>query len=359
MEASPVVGGADRIERSPDSMLRVGPGTFRMVGGGVFGEPGGMTEPTAEQTTMKRLERSRSDRMLAGVCGGLARTFGIHPAFYRVGFVVLTLIGGAGILIYLAAALVIPDEAKQDSIAAEILRDARDRPWPLVGLGLVATAVVVLLSRVTLWPRGDAAWILLLIAGLAIVVSTRRRALSPPPAVTAPPEVSEAETTAVMPSPAAVSEPARRGWGAGRIFLVTLGSLVALLLIAVATFLAIFPVHLSHGVGNQAFTPAGISDLRRTYRLGVGDLKIDLRNVRLPVGETPLKARVDIGDLVVVVPADAAVRAYGKARLGYVNVLGEEDDGRNVDESIAGDGKRVLDVDARVQVGSVRITRVP
>jgi phage shock protein PspC (stress-responsive transcriptional regulator) len=41
--------------------------------------------------------------MLAGVCGGLARYFGIHPAFYRVGFVVLTLIGGAGILIYLAA----------------------------------------------------------------------------------------------------------------------------------------------------------------------------------------------------------------------------------------------------------------
>jgi phage shock protein PspC (stress-responsive transcriptional regulator) len=316
-----------------------------------------MTEPTAEHTTIGRLERSRSDRMLAGVCGGLARTFGIHPAFYRVGFVVLTLIGGAGILIYLAAALVIPDEGKQDSIAAEILRDARDRPWPLVGLGLVATAVVVLLSRVTLWPRGDAAWILLLLAGLAIVVSARRKAFSPP-AAAGPPQVSEAPTE-VTPPPAAVPEPARRRWGAGRIFLVTLGSLVALLLAAVATFLAIFPVHLSHGVGNQTFTPTGIGDLRQTYRLGVGDLKIDLRNVRLPVGETPLKARVDIGDLVVIVPAGAAVRAYGKARLGYVNVLGEEDDGRNVDERIAGAGKRVLAVDARVQVGSVRITRVP
>src|SRR5262249_62259397 len=110
----------------------------------------------------------RSDRMLAGVCGGLARTFGIHPAFYRVGFVVLTLIGGAGILIYLAAVLVIPDEGKQDSIAAEILRDARDRPWPLVGLGLGATAGVVLLSRVTLSPPGDAPCLLLLLAPLAL-----------------------------------------------------------------------------------------------------------------------------------------------------------------------------------------------
>ena len=317
-----------------------------------------MTEPVAEQTTIKRLERSRSDRMLAGVCGGLARTFGIHPAFYRVGFVVLTLIGGAGILIYLAAAIVIPDEGKQDSIAAEILRDARDRPWPLVGLGLVATAVVVLLSRVTLWPRGDAAWILLLLAGLAIVVSTRRRALSPS-AAAAPPEASEEEPAAVTPPAPALPEPARRRWGVARIFLVAFGSLAAILLVSVAIFLAIFPVHLSHGVGNQTFTPTGISDLRGTYRLGVGDLQIDLRNVRLPVGETPLKARVDIGDLVVVVPADATVRAYGKARLGYVNVLGEEDDGRNVDESTTGAGKRVLVVDARVQVGSVRITRVP
>jgi hypothetical protein len=170
----------------------------------------------------------------------------------------------------------------------------------------------------------------------------------------------EAEsTTLVTPSATAVTEPSGRRWGVVRIFLVTLGSLVALLLVSVAIFLAVFPVHLSHGVGNQTFTPTGIGDLRDSYRLGVGDLRIDLRDVRLPAGETPLKARVDIGDLVVVVPADATVRAYGKARLGYVNVLGEEDDGRNVDESSAEAGTRVLVVDARVQVGSVRITRVP
>src|SRR5262249_56824866 len=72
---------------------------------------------TFENGTAKRLERSRSDRMLAGVCGGLARYFDVHPAFYRVGFVVLTLLGGAGIVIYGAAALVMPDEGKEDSVA--------------------------------------------------------------------------------------------------------------------------------------------------------------------------------------------------------------------------------------------------
>src|SRR6478735_6812480 len=120
----------------------------------------------------KRLERSRSDRMLAGVCGGLARYFDIHPAFYRVGFVVLTLLGGAGIVIYAAAALVMPDEGKEDSVASAALRNRRDRPWPLIGLALVAIAAATLLSRATLWPHGDA-WIVLLVAGGAILWITR------------------------------------------------------------------------------------------------------------------------------------------------------------------------------------------
>ena len=54
--------------------------------------------------------------MLAGVCGGLGRYFDVNPLFYRVGFVVLTLLGGAGALIYGASLLVIPVEGEQDSI---------------------------------------------------------------------------------------------------------------------------------------------------------------------------------------------------------------------------------------------------
>ena len=68
--------------------------------------------------------------------GGLGRYFDLNPAVFRLGFVVLTLLGGAGLLVYLAAVLVIPDEGKDASIAAEVLAERRDRPWPLVGLGL-------------------------------------------------------------------------------------------------------------------------------------------------------------------------------------------------------------------------------
>jgi phage shock protein PspC (stress-responsive transcriptional regulator) len=310
-----------------------------------------MTEPAAEQTTMRRLERSRSDRMLAGVCGGLARTFGIHPAFYRVGFVVLTLIGGAGLLIYLAAALVIPDEGKQDSIAAEILRDARDRPWPLVGLAVVATAVVVLLSRVTLWPRGDAAWILILLGGLAILY-TARRGSAAPAAAAAPAETLGATAPIDAAAPAT-----KRRWGPGRILLVAVGSFFALLFVSTAIFVAIFPVHLSHGVGSKSFAPTAVSQIDRTYRLGIGELKLDLTRLRLPVGETHVRARVDYGAVKVVVPSGVAVSAYAKSRLGYVSLFREEDDGRNADERTSGTGRRVLVIDARIQVGSVRIER--
>src|SRR5207237_10127454 len=89
-------------------------------------------------------------------------------------FVVLTLLGGAGILIYLAAALVIPDEGKAESFAAQALRERRDHPWKLIGLGLVAIGGAVLLSHTTLWPQGDAAWTLVLLAGLAILWGQRR-----------------------------------------------------------------------------------------------------------------------------------------------------------------------------------------
>ena len=72
-----------------------------------------MTQPLTHTPQVKRLERSTSDRIVAGVSGGLGRYFDINPAVFRLGFVVLTLLGGAGLLVYLAAVLVIPDEGQE------------------------------------------------------------------------------------------------------------------------------------------------------------------------------------------------------------------------------------------------------
>lgn len=58
----------------------------------------------------KRLYRSRTDRMLAGVCGGIAKYFDIDPTLVRLFWLIATFAGGSGILAYIIAAIVIPLE---------------------------------------------------------------------------------------------------------------------------------------------------------------------------------------------------------------------------------------------------------
>ena len=58
----------------------------------------------------RRLYRSRSDRKLAGVCGGLAQYSHIDATLIRVLFVVLALLGGPGLVIYLLLWILVPDE---------------------------------------------------------------------------------------------------------------------------------------------------------------------------------------------------------------------------------------------------------
>ncbi len=58
----------------------------------------------------KRLYRSGKDRVVAGICGGLADYFDIDPLLIRIVFIILALSGGLGILIYLAAWLIIPGQ---------------------------------------------------------------------------------------------------------------------------------------------------------------------------------------------------------------------------------------------------------
>ena len=58
----------------------------------------------------KKLMRSKSNRMLAGVCGGVAAYFNMDPTIVRIIYVLLTFAGAAGVLIYLIMWLLIPEE---------------------------------------------------------------------------------------------------------------------------------------------------------------------------------------------------------------------------------------------------------
>ena len=79
-------------------------------------------DTTTESTTARPLlRRSIRDRMLTGTASGIARYLGVDPTFVRIGFVVLTFMGGAGVPLYLAALLLIPEEGSNESIASSVI----------------------------------------------------------------------------------------------------------------------------------------------------------------------------------------------------------------------------------------------
>ncbi len=101
-----------------------------------------ITGPTTEPTTGQSdrpgppfgwgperpvLRRPFEGRMLAGVAAGLARYFGVDEMIVRIAFVVLTVVGGAGIPLYLAGLLLIPDEGSEVSIAGSLIESLQSR----------------------------------------------------------------------------------------------------------------------------------------------------------------------------------------------------------------------------------------
>ena len=58
----------------------------------------------------RKLYRSRTNRRLAGVCGGLAEYFNLEATLIRVLFVVLAVLGGSGLILYVAMWIIVPKE---------------------------------------------------------------------------------------------------------------------------------------------------------------------------------------------------------------------------------------------------------
>jgi len=97
--------------------------------------------PPPPQARPRRLTRSGSDRMLAGVCGGLGQHFDIDPVLFRIGFVVLALSGGTGLLAYVALALILPRDSDPSDPASDRSRLASGILLTI----LIAVAVPILL----------------------------------------------------------------------------------------------------------------------------------------------------------------------------------------------------------------------
>ena len=144
----------------------------------------------------------------------------------------------------------------------------------------------------------------------------------------------------------------------GKWLAITFATLIALVLIAVAAFFAIFDVDFGNGVGDRDVAVTSVANLQDNYRLGIGTLDLDLRELKLPLGTTHVNATVDVGDLHVLVPAGVALQVRGTAEIGEVDLPGGVGgDGRNVESNVFETGPRVLVIDAHTSLGSVRIER--
>ncbi len=144
-------------------------------------------------TPQKRFTRSNSDKVLAGVCGGLGAYFEIDPTVFRIIFVVATFFGGFGLLLYIILALLVPAEdqapdepiKKVKSVAAQMGKavetgakkmeaEMTQRPnkhgW--AGLVLVLAGILFLLANLGFFNWVDAGkfWpVLLILIGLYII----------------------------------------------------------------------------------------------------------------------------------------------------------------------------------------------
>jgi phage shock protein C len=122
----------------------------------------------------RRLRRSRRDRIVGGVCGGFARYLGVDPVLLRIVTVALVLSGGAGLLAYVVAWVVIPDAESDEPEGSTPSVDGHTTAI-VVGAALLGLGVLLLLRQWMpmfgmgmFWPR------VIVAAGVLILVSARR-----------------------------------------------------------------------------------------------------------------------------------------------------------------------------------------
>jgi phage shock protein PspC (stress-responsive transcriptional regulator) len=91
--------------------------------------PTGSPTTSAPTASAERaaLRRPFAGRMITGVAAGVAEYFGIDVTLVRIAFAVLAVVGGAGIPLYLAGLLLIPDEGSDQSIASSILKSFQSK----------------------------------------------------------------------------------------------------------------------------------------------------------------------------------------------------------------------------------------
>ena len=325
-----------------------------------------MTDPTSPQAPPpRRLTRSNDDRLIGGVAGGLGRHLDIDPLAIRITFVILSFAGGLGLLAYLICLAFIPAEGTPPE-------EQRWSAARTVGAVLIAIAALVVLAPSWTW---GPAIPLLTIAGVIVYLLLRVvREEGGPPLGRMAAKVAIGIVLLALSAGAFAAAAAGSALGGG---VVVAGLIIACgvgliggafrggarWLIAPALLLALplgavaaTDLDIRGTWGDRTFTPTSIADVEQGYDMGVGSMRVDLRNVDVPAGTTVMPLELGIGEIQVIADRDVCLTTDADVSLGAVDSNGDSQGGADlaVDDGIdVAPGVRELHVVADLGVGHV------
>ena len=264
----------------------------------------------------RRLFRSRSDRLIAGVGGGLGQYFRIDPVIFRIGLVALVFVGGIGLLLYFLGWLFVPPEGSEaPKSAAAYRRQVLRRVGLVAGVIALCFAIAFLGAWAAAAGGGVVVAGLIVAAGVALIVGA---------------------------------------FTGGRRWLI----LPALSLALPVGLVAAADIDLDGGYGEREHRPASAAQVRDSYQLGAGRLVVDLRSAHLPPGDRQMRIDLGVGEAVVLVPEDVCVATRAEVGMGLAEVFDRDSGGADVDwrdSPGAPNGTPRLVLDAEVGLGHLQV----
>ncbi len=131
-------------------------------------------------TDVKRLYKSSTDKMLGGVCGGVAEYFQVDSTLVRLAFIFLLFLGGSGFLLYLVGLIIMP-RSPANAAGATLPAERKAGAGKIWGIVLISVGALIFLSNIgfPFWhdwwhlPWGIALPLVLIAAGVAILLSRK------------------------------------------------------------------------------------------------------------------------------------------------------------------------------------------